>query len=122
MIEDYETRSAAYALMYRLEKTKEDANLTAYLQVALSATADPDPNDQDLLCESFVSVRVLSEGPLGDMSLKDIAEACDSGDCVGFEKQIAVRSVTGKQMADLLYEAGSEPGFFGLDDDGNTVR
>lgn len=67
---------------------------------------------------------VLSDSPLeGDMSLASIAEACDTGDCVGkFDGDWNVETLTGQQAADALYEAGSEPGFFQLDDDGNPLE
>ncbi len=64
---------------------------------------------------------VLSEEPLtGDPDLSDLDAMTDTGDCVGrFLEDDGNETLTGAQMAKALYEAGSEPGFFQLDDDGN---
>ncbi len=65
-----------------------------------------------------ISLRVLSEGPLGDISLKQIVYEIDEGDCVGATRNRKEREVSGKVMARLLEELGSEPGFFQLDSNG----
>lgn len=48
-----------------------------------------------------------------------LAHIIDEGDGVGRVLDPTVEYLTPKQMADELYEFGSEPGFFQLDDDGN---
>ena len=65
---------------------------------------------------------VLSEGPLGDVELVDIAEMCDSGPCVGRFGPIKARAMSPIQMADALAQFGSEPGFFGLNANGMVVE
>lgn len=63
---------------------------------------------------------VLSEEPLnGDYDLSELDAMTDTGDCVGrFLDDDGNETLDGKAMAAALYEAGSEPGFFNLDDDG----
>ena len=66
---------------------------------------------------------VLSEDPVRNgMSLEDVLYECSEGDMVGAEESSVVENLTGKEMADALYSASSEPGFFGLDDDGNSTE
>lgn len=66
------------------------------------------------------TIEVLSEEPLGDeLTLSQIDYAITEGPCVGFTLLNRQEELTSKQMADALYEAGSDPGFFQLDDDGN---
>jgi len=72
--------------------------------------------------KTIIQIEVLSEGqPVDDLDLRQIAhEICD-GDCVGASSLISKQELTGKECADELYELGSEPEFFGLDDDGNST-
>jgi hypothetical protein len=63
---------------------------------------------------------VLSEEPLsGDEDLLELHNMTDTGDCVGDLKCDKTEEMDGKQAADALYEARSEPSFFMLDDKGN---
>ena len=65
---------------------------------------------------------VLMEGDVELSSLAEIAVACDTGPCVGrFLDDESNEELTGKQMADALYEAGSEPGFYELTDEGESA-
>lgn len=67
-------------------------------------------------------VEVLSEErPVTDLSLEEIAWAILNGDCVGRISIDAVVLLTSKEMVDNLKDFGSEPGFFQLDDDGESV-
>lgn len=68
-----------------------------------------------------VVFEVLSEGPIpGHADLEYIAKESYDGRYVGrFSPDGAEETVlTGKQMADALYDFGSDPGFFSLNDDG----
>jgi hypothetical protein len=66
---------------------------------------------------------VLHEEPLDDdMSIEDVAHECNNGALCGDIKSWDTKTVTGKEMADLLHAARSHPGFFELDDDGNEVE
>jgi len=56
------------------------------------------------------------------MSLTDIDEAINNGDCSGRVTTIVDNEVkTGKEMAKLLKAQGSDPEFFQLDDEGNDL-
>lgn len=66
-----------------------------------------------------VTLTVLSDEPVDDYSLRELLDACDAGPCVGDVTGREAERITGKELADALYQARSEPGFFGLDDDGD---
>lgn len=68
---------------------------------------------------TVVEIVILSEEPWVSEDLEEIAEATDTGDCVGKVKIVKSDEVGGPAMARYLSEAGSEPAFFGLDDEGN---
>lgn len=61
---------------------------------------------------------VLSEEPLGSVSLSDIDQLCDSGPCAGRFLDTTHKELTAKQAVNALYKTGSEPGFFQLNDKG----
>ena len=74
--------------------------------------------------KTTITVTVLSENPLG-LVCNDLGELhyrITNGDCVGTIKDASHEQITGKQCADTLYELGSEPDFFRLDDEGNTIN
>jgi hypothetical protein len=66
---------------------------------------------------------VLSEEPLdGDFTLADLDAMTGTGDCVGqFLDDDGNETLDGAQMANALSAAGSEPGFFQLDDNGDDI-
>lgn len=65
------------------------------------------------------TIKVLSEGEhVEDLSPRELAEAIDTGDCVGVT-ETSSRELSGQSAADMLFEFGSEPEFFGLDKEGN---
>lgn len=72
--------------------------------------------------ETIIEVRVLSEEPFVLGSLEDMAFAIRDGDCVGSVEEKGRRELDGKQAADALYDVGSEPGFFMLDDGGDIIE
>jgi len=65
---------------------------------------------------------VLSEEPLGEITLGSLEEMCDSGSCVGRWGGSTEKKLNGRQAADALYDFGSEPGFFMLDDKSNDTE
>lgn len=70
-----------------------------------------------------ITLYVLTEEPLpDDIELGTIIEWCDTGPAVLDELHRTDDTLTGKQMADALYAAGSDPGFFRLDDAGNRTE
>lgn len=72
--------------------------------------------------KTIIRVEILSEDqPVDDLDLKQIAHEIYDGDCVGTSSLISKNELTGKECADELCELGSEPEFFGLDDNGNSL-
>jgi hypothetical protein len=72
--------------------------------------------------QTFV-VEVLSEDePLSNVSLSDIDYAITEGHCSGVIKEGEVVKVSGKEMAKLLIEQGSDPEFFQLNEKGRTIK
>lgn len=64
------------------------------------------------------TIKVLSEDyPVEDLTPAEVAEAIDTGNCVGLTEASSVE-IDGKRAATLLTEFGSEPGYFMLDDEG----
>jgi len=64
---------------------------------------------------------VLSEIPVDGWDVGSLIVGCDTGPLVGDTTEFEMNEITGKEMADALYEARSEPGFFCLDDNGNDT-
>jgi hypothetical protein len=66
---------------------------------------------------------VLSEEPIPTaLDMGGIVAECEEGSYVAdynVEAPDQREELTGKQMADALYKANSDPSFFRLDDDGN---
>lgn len=62
------------------------------------------------------TVTVLSQEPIYNMALEDIAREVNEGDCVlhGFTSKS--KTVSKLAMIKLLYDAGSEPGFFQIEE------
>ena len=64
---------------------------------------------------------LLSDQPIdGYVSLGSL-ESLAMSDCVGYFAKSESEEITPKQAADALYDAGSEPAFFQLDDDGKHL-
>lgn len=71
---------------------------------------------------TVITVEVLSEEDVvGGMCLADIAHEIVYGDLSGRYRVTRTESVDGPTMARLLSEQGSDPEFFGLDEDGNNI-
>ena len=72
--------------------------------------------------KTTVTFTVLSEEPIPPHAdLQSIAVECNEGQYVGNFAANDEQLLNGGAMADALYEAGSEPGFFELDDSGQDV-
>lgn len=67
------------------------------------------------------TIEVLSDRQLGEVSLEQLAYLTDQGDCVGSALVGKEHKVSAKVMAGLLEDAGSDPGFFQLNDDGSDA-
>jgi len=81
--------------------------------------------EKKLFYKTIVKFEVLSEEPIpSDYTLGDIHAEAENGRFVGrFLEQGPNDHIllNGAAMAEALVKAGSEPGFFMLDDEGNDV-
>lgn len=68
------------------------------------------------------TVEVLSEEPLPDMSLDEIAYEITEGGSSGDLTRSKSETVDAKKMAKLLMKQGSDPEFFQIDEDGNDIE
>ena len=68
------------------------------------------------------TIDVLSEDPIPEgANLLNVLREADTGEYVAHREDTTVEELTGKQMADELHKAGSEPGFFMLNDEGEEA-
>jgi len=56
------------------------------------------------------------------LNLRQVHDDITDGDAVGEWEVQSSKVVGGKAMSRMLYEVGSEPGFFQLNDDGNDAE
>lgn len=68
-----------------------------------------------------ITINVLSDEDIIEWPLERIIEACDTGPCVLASMELGRCQLDPVEMARALTVAGSEPGFFQLDDEGNEV-
>jgi len=72
--------------------------------------------------KTIFTIEVLSEDrPCDVNTLADLHYAITEGDCCSKWSERG-EQITAKECADALYDQGSEPGFFQLDDDGNPLE
>lgn len=72
--------------------------------------------------KTVVTVTVLSEDqPISFDGLDDLHRIIDNGDCVGTINNFKARRIPAKKMVKLLYDLGSEPAFFQIDEDGKDI-
>lgn len=70
---------------------------------------------KELYLNTF-TIKILSEqSSLRDLSLADLWNIINEGDCVLHSMNLNVEEVNKRQMIKLLKQAGSEAGFFELD-------
>lgn len=69
--------------------------------------------------KTTITFEVLSEEPIGSVSLSDLEYMTTEGHCSGQFKDTIEQVLNGKEMADALTEQGSDTEFFELDEDGN---
>lgn len=70
---------------------------------------------------TVIEVEILSEDEPWNGELVDLAYNINDGGCSGRVRIKLSNEVTPKRMAQLLQSQGSDPGFFSLDENGNTV-
>jgi len=68
-----------------------------------------------------IQVEILSEEPYDQDDLTQIGNDIIEGDLSGYVTEISTENVDGPAMAQLLIKQGSDPEFFRLDDEGNTI-
>jgi len=72
---------------------------------------------------TMLEVEILTDREIdfGVWSLADIGYEITDGDSSGQYEVKSVEELTPKQMAKALMDQQSDPGFFGLDDEGNLA-
>jgi hypothetical protein len=71
--------------------------------------------------KTIISVEVLSEAPFNPSNLGDVYYSITQGDCSGRWKIVNTEELDGKSAAIELMKQGSDPEFFGLNDDGEDL-
>lgn len=75
--------------------------------------------------KTIYQIEILSEDPYpidhGMDDLRTIREDIVAGDCSGSVTCVSHTIHDGEEMAQMLIDQGSEPEFFGIDEDGNEV-
>lgn len=76
--------------------------------------------------KSIIQVEVLSENaPMSSFcgeDLDNIHWQITYGDCSGATKIVSETELSGKEMAEALLHQGSDPSFFGLNNDGSLME
>jgi hypothetical protein len=67
-------------------------------------------------------LEVLSETPYAETDLEVIAQDITVGEQVGQLTEVESVTLTPEAMAEAMHHAGSSPEFFGLTDDGESLR
>jgi hypothetical protein len=67
-------------------------------------------------------IEVLSEEPMPDISLNDLAYEIIDGHCSGVFSEVSSDVVNATQIVALLKNQGSDPEFFMLDKNGEDVE
>ena len=79
-------------------------------------------NPRKFFVNTFI-IKVLSEDePVGDVSLEDLHYMTMDDNCVLYSNTQSCKKLNSKQIVNKLNEAGSEPGFFMLDNDGKDIE
>ena len=72
--------------------------------------------------KTIIKVEVLSEEPYEHEDLAQLAHDVTYGECSGVSEVEATSVLEGKEAADAIAAQGSDPEFFGIDEDGNEVE
>lgn len=68
-----------------------------------------------------VRVEILSEDPIGEVTLETIAEQVMTGDWDGWTEWEDLQEMNGKEAAEALISHQADPEFFGLTEDGREI-
>ena len=69
--------------------------------------------------KTTITIEILSEKKYNSTDLSKIAYDITDGDCSGKVEVSSYQELTPQEAAKALLAQGSDPEFFGLDDDGN---
>lgn len=69
----------------------------------------------------IITVEVISENDAVPNSLEDVAYQMLTGEDSGVWEVTSTKTLNGKQAAKALIAQGSDPEFFGIDEDGNDI-
>lgn len=72
--------------------------------------------------KTVLTVEVLSEEPFDCNDLAQVHYAITQGDCSGVMNRGGSRKISARTMAKALLKQGSDPEFFGLDEEGNDLE
>ena len=72
--------------------------------------------------KTIIEFEILSEEPIGEVDLEQIHYETIEGRWSGRFLETSEKKLNGKQAARALIKQGSDPEFFGLDEDGNNVE
>ena len=72
--------------------------------------------------KTVLTVEVLSEEPFECNDLGDVNYAITQGDCSGTMDCGTSKKISAGTMAKALLKQGSDPEFFGLDEEGNDLE
>lgn len=70
--------------------------------------------------KTVVSFIVLSDEPIEDVPLDQIIYETEEGQWVKYNEDMKSKQIKGNKAVKAIYESGSEPGFFFMDDKGNN--
>jgi hypothetical protein len=72
---------------------------------------------------TVIRYEILSEEPIENLSLERIAEECNDGSWSGafLDEEIVNEELTGEEAVKKIKEQGSDPSFFFMDDEGNSM-
>lgn len=71
--------------------------------------------------KTTITIEILSEQKFNNTNLEDIAYAITEGDCSGKVEVTGYQELTSKEAAAALLAQGSDPEFFGLDENGKSL-
>lgn len=66
---------------------------------------------------TVITYEVLSDRPISDLSISDVARECEEGDFSGMELTTTTEEVSAERMIELCENQGSDPSFILGDDD-----
>lgn len=72
--------------------------------------------------KTVIQTTVLSEEPFEYENLSQVNSAITAGDCSGKVETVEAKELSGKEMAQALLAQGSDPQFFQIDENGESIE